>query len=129
MLSTMLCNWYFSRQFILWVPNNTRKYNANTALQQASSIKVVLIFTTLIIAVLSRLSVCQLLSLFQYVSNISIKKSLRNTINYITQAYMNDVTVLTHFTPSILVISKITSIREVSNSNKKNSIHSQQKLL
>lgn len=29
---------------------------------------------------------------------------------------MNDVTVLTHFTPSILVISKITSIREVSNS-------------
>lgn len=32
---------------------------------------------------------------------------------------MNDVTVLTHFTPSILIISKITSIREVSNSNKK----------
>lgn len=32
---------------------------------------------------------------------------------------MNDVTVLTHFTPSILIISKITSIREVSTSNKK----------
>lgn len=32
---------------------------------------------------------------------------------------MNDVTVLPHFTPSILIISKITSIREVSNSNKK----------
>lgn len=45
--------------------------------KQASSIKVLLIFTTIIIAVLSRLSVCQLLSLFQYISNISIyKKSL-----------------------------------------------------
>lgn len=32
---------------------------------------------------------------------------------------MNDVTVLTYFTPYILIISKITSIREVSNSNKK----------
>lgn len=42
---------------------------------------------------------------------------------------MNDVTLLTHFTISILIISKITSIREVSNSNKKNAINSQQKLL